>query len=95
MPIFDQRNQTVGNQWNIVGDVHFENISNQADGVQALEKLQGALAQAIQQHQLDQEPATDAQHYMTKGGLLKLRHWKDSLRPAGRRLDFYVICHWK
>jgi len=65
-PVFDQRNQTVGYQYNAAGDMKFAAAADRADVVTQLEKLRGELDKASSGGAIGEEKATDADYQLTK-----------------------------
>ena len=66
MSVFDQRNQTVGYQYNAAGDINFDTVKNNLDLTEELKKLKQELAKAIEAKILDDETATDVDYKLTK-----------------------------
>jgi hypothetical protein len=66
MSIFDQRNQTVGYQYNAAGDINFDAVKSRVDLTAELIKLKRELAKAIKAKVLDDETATDVEYKLTK-----------------------------
>jgi len=66
MSIFDQKNQTVGYQYNAAGNINFNNVESPTELIAELEKLKLELKQAIQAKIVDDEIGTDVEYKLTK-----------------------------
>ncbi len=66
MTIFDQRNQTVTYQYNLAGDINFGAVSNHAEVMTQLDKLQTELNTAVEAGVFNEGDATDVKYQLTK-----------------------------
>lgn len=66
MTTFDQRNQQVGTQYNVAGDINFASLRDQVQTADALESLQSEVRRAIESQVFDEDTATDLDYLVTK-----------------------------
>jgi hypothetical protein len=66
MSVFDQRGQKVNYQYNVAGNINFDNVQNRADLIGELEKLKGEISKAGEAEVIDAEIVTDAQYQIQK-----------------------------
>lgn len=64
--MFDQKNQTVGYQYNAAGNINFNAIGSSTELIAELEKLKLELKQAIQAKIVDDEIGIDVEYKLTK-----------------------------
>ncbi|MCC6500196.1 MAG: hypothetical protein IT313_08020 [Anaerolineales bacterium] len=66
MTVFDQRNQTVGYQYNAAGNINFDSVRDRVELIAELEKLKLELTQAVRAKAISDEIATKAELKLTK-----------------------------
>lgn len=64
--MFDQKNQTVGYQYNAAGNINFNAVGSSTELITELEKLKLELKQAIQAKIVDDEIGIDVEYKLTK-----------------------------
>lgn len=85
MTIFDQRGQTIAQQYNAAGDINFGSVQNTLDLVAGLQKLRAEVERAAQAGALDEDVAVDVE-----AKLKKAIHQAQKSEPDKKALQDYL-----